>query len=87
MDCPAASAPSYHNPTFSTAIVLFIVFVFGRVRGLLDRESIRESVLESAGTVGTIYLILLGAELLKIFMSHAGVPQAAARAHECLCHL
>jgi TRAP-type C4-dicarboxylate transport system permease large subunit len=35
-------------------------------------------LLETARTSGMIFLILLGAELLKIFMARAGVPQAAA---------
>ena len=39
----------------------------------------RYSLLQTAQTSGMIYLILLGAELLKIFMSRGGVPQAAAR--------
>ena len=38
----------------------------------------RDGLLETARTSGMIFLILLGAELLKIFMSRAGVPQAAA---------
>ena len=37
-----------------------------------------DALLETARTSGMIFLILLGAELLKIFMSRAGVPQAAA---------
>ena len=44
----------------------------------MSLADIRDAVLETAGTSGMIYLILLGAELLKIFMSRAGVPQAAA---------
>jgi TRAP-type C4-dicarboxylate transport system permease large subunit len=36
-------------------------------------------LLETASTTGMIYLILLGAELLKIFMSRGGVPQATAQ--------
>ena len=37
-----------------------------------------KSILETARTTGMIYLILLGASLLTIFMSRAGVPQATA---------
>ena len=37
-----------------------------------------EALLETARTTGMIFLILLGAELLKIFMARAGVPQATA---------
>src|SRR3546814_5382899 len=40
--------------------------------------ALRDSLLETAKTSGMIYLILLGAEMLKIFMSRAGVPQATA---------
>jgi TRAP-type C4-dicarboxylate transport system permease large subunit len=36
------------------------------------------SLKETAGTTGMIYLIILGAELMKIFMSRIGLPQAAA---------
>ena len=43
-----------------------------RCRGIV------EALLETARTSGMIFLILLGAELLKIFMARAGVPQAAA---------
>jgi TRAP-type C4-dicarboxylate transport system permease large subunit len=38
----------------------------------------REALKETAGTTGMIYLILLGAELMKIFMSRIGLPQATA---------
>ncbi|MFS4437691.1 TRAP transporter large permease [Paracoccaceae bacterium GXU_MW_L88] len=68
----------FYNPTPAAAIGVFLVAIFGFVRGKLGRSDIRESFLETAGTTGMIYLILLGAELLKIFMSRAGVPQAAA---------
>lgn len=36
------------------------------------------SLKETARTTGMIYLILLGAELMKIFMSRIGLPQATA---------
>ncbi|WP_273071833.1 TRAP transporter large permease [Thioclava marina] len=67
-----------YNPTPAAAIGVFAVFVYGLARGLMSREALRSSIFETAGTTGMIYLILLGAELLKIFMSRAGVPQAAA---------
>src|SRR3546814_1755140 len=41
-------------------------------------SALRESLLETAMTIGMIFLLLLGAEMLKIFMSRAGVPQATA---------
>lgn len=68
----------FYNPTPAAAIGVFVVFVFGILRGQLDLPKLTASVRETASTTGMIYLILLGAELLKIFMSRAGVPQAAA---------
>ena len=38
----------------------------------------RDALLDTARTTGMIYLILLGAEMMKIFMSRGGVPQAIA---------
>lgn len=67
-----------YNPTPAAAIGVFAVYVYGLFRGSLPLRILREAALETAGTTGMIYLILLGAELLKIFMSRAGVPQAAA---------
>ncbi len=67
-----------YNPTPAAAIGVFAVFVYGLFRRMMTPTALREAVLETAGTTGMIYLILLGAELLKIFMSRAGVPQAAA---------
>ncbi len=67
-----------YNPTPAAAIGVFAVFVFGLIRGQMSLRDLRDSVLETAATSGMIYLILLGAELLKIFMSRARVPQAAA---------
>ena len=66
------------NPTPAAAIGAFVVGVFGFVSRRFKLSDLRESLLETARTTGMIYLILLGAEMLKIFMSRAGAPQAAA---------
>ena len=66
------------NPTPAAAIGAFVVGVFGFVSRRFKLSDLRESFLETARTTGMIYLILLGAEMLKIFMSRAGAPQAAA---------
>ncbi|MCE8459323.1 TRAP transporter large permease subunit, partial [Rhodovulum sulfidophilum] len=55
-----------------------LVWAYGTLRGRLGLGALRASVLETAATSGMIYLILLGAELMKIFMSRAGLPQAGA---------
>jgi tripartite ATP-independent transporter DctM subunit len=67
-----------YNPTAAAAIGVFLVAIFGLVMRRLSIRGIGESLLETARTSGMIFLILLGAELLKIFMARAGVPQAAA---------
>ncbi len=67
-----------YNPTPAAAIGVFMVALYGfPTRRLTLRASV-QALLETARTTGMIFLILLGAELLKIFMARAGVPQAAA---------
>ena len=67
-----------YNPTPAGAIGVFLVAVYGFARRRLTRRATVEALLETARTTGMIYLILLGAALLSIFMARAGVPQAAA---------
>ena len=65
------------NPTPAAAAGVFLVGVLGIYRGLIKIPQLKVALLETAKTSGMIYLILLGAEMLKIFMSRGGVPQAA----------
>ena len=65
------------NPTPAAAAGVFLVGVLGIYRGLIKFPQLKAALLETAKTSGMIYLILLGAEMLKIFMSRGGVPQAA----------
>jgi tripartite ATP-independent transporter DctM subunit len=68
----------FYNPTPAAAIGVFLVALHGYgLRRLSFKDSV-ESLLVTARTTGMIYLILLGAALLSIFMSRAGVPQAVA---------
>lgn len=67
-----------YGPTAAAAIGVVLVLAYGAVRRRLTVAGLRDGLLETARTSGMIFLILLGAELLKIFMSRAGVPQAAA---------
>ena len=69
----------FFNPTPAAAIGVFLVTLYGVVHGGVRWREIRYSLLQTAQTSGMIYLVLFGAELLKIFMSRGGVPQAAAR--------
>ena len=68
----------FFNPTPAAAIGVILVALFGLLRGKLTIKTSREALLETARTSGMIYLILLGAELLKVFMSRGGVPQSMA---------
>jgi tripartite ATP-independent transporter DctM subunit len=68
----------YFNPTPAGAIGVFLVALHGYgLRRLSLADSI-DALLETARTTAFVYLILLGAALLSIFMSRAGVPQAVA---------
>lgn len=68
----------FYNPTPAAAVGVALVAVYGSLRRGVGLKDYRWALLETAKTTGMIYLILLGAELLKIFMSRGGVPQAAA---------
>jgi tripartite ATP-independent transporter DctM subunit len=67
-----------YNPTPAAAIGVFLVAAHGYALRRLSWKHSIEAVLETARTTGMIYLILLGAAFLSIFMSRAGVPQAVA---------
>ncbi len=68
----------FFNPTPAAAIGVFLVLVYGMAMRLIGLVELRDSLLSTAKTSGMIYLIMLGAEMLEIFMSRGGVPQAAA---------
>lgn len=68
----------FYNPTPAAAVGVFLVMVFGLIQRNLSLDDMVEALKETAATSGMIYLILLGAELLKIFMSRIGLPQETA---------
>jgi len=68
----------FFNPTPAAAIGVTLVLLYGVVTGNVGIKETKDALLETAKTTGMIYLILLGAEMLKIFMSRGGVPQAVA---------
>ncbi|MCB1436788.1 MAG: TRAP transporter large permease [Rhodobiaceae bacterium] len=70
----------FFNPTPAAAVGAVLVWVFGIVRKQLNWAGMKSALLETCQTTAMIFLILLGAELLKIFMSRGGVPIAAAEA-------
>jgi tripartite ATP-independent transporter DctM subunit len=67
-----------YNPTPAAAVGVFLVAVYGYLKGAIRLPQLKTSLYDTAKTTGMVYLILLGAEMLKIFMSRGGVPQAAA---------
>jgi tripartite ATP-independent transporter DctM subunit len=67
-----------YNPTPAASVGVALVWIYGVARGELRLPQMVEALKETAGTSGMIYLILLGAELMKIFMSRIGLPQATA---------
>ena len=68
----------FFNPTPAAAVGVFLVTVFGLLRGVIRWPQLRDALLDTAKTSGMIYLILFGAQILNIFMARGGVPQAAA---------
>jgi TRAP-type C4-dicarboxylate transport system permease large subunit len=68
----------FFNPTPAAAIGVFLVWVYRLARGCLGFSPMIAALKATARTSGMIYLILLGAELMKIFMSRIGLPQQAA---------
>ncbi|MCO5119294.1 MAG: TRAP transporter large permease [Burkholderiaceae bacterium] len=66
------------NPTPAAAIGVVLVLLLGIHRRRIGLAEMRQTLYDTASTTGMIFLILLGAEMLKIFMSRGGVPQAAA---------
>lgn len=68
----------FFNPTPAAAVGVVLVLVYGIATRTVDWPGLRAALLDTARTTGMIYLILLGAQMLNIFMARGGVPQAAA---------
>ena len=68
----------FFNPTPAASLGVGLVLIIGYVTKKLNLTQLKEALLETAGLSGMIYLILLGAELMKIYMSRTGLPQALA---------
>lgn len=68
----------FFNPTPAAAVGVALVWIYGIFTRTIGIRELMDSLKETAGTTGMIYLILLGAELMKIFMSRIGLPQATA---------
>ena len=66
------------NPTPAASLGVCLVILTGCINQKLNLKELKEALLETASLSGMIYLILLGAELMKIYMSRIGLPQAIA---------
>ncbi|GGB60020.1 C4-dicarboxylate ABC transporter permease [Roseibium aquae] len=68
----------FYNPTPAAAVGVALVGLYGAITRQIRIGDLVDSLKETAGTTGMIYLILLGAELMKIYMSRIGLPQETA---------
>ncbi|WP_353471933.1 TRAP transporter large permease [Salipiger sp. H15] len=68
----------FFNPTPAAAVGVFLVWLYGLVKRRVGLAEMVTALKSTARTSGMIYVILLGAELMKIFMSRIGLPQQAA---------
>ncbi|MEM8569566.1 MAG: TRAP transporter large permease [Pseudomonadota bacterium] len=69
----------FYNPTPAAAVGVVLVWGYGAAMRRIRLAEVLDSLKETAGTTGMIYLILLGAELVKIFMTRIGLPQETAQ--------
>ncbi len=67
-----------YSPTAAAAVGVVMVVIYGVSRGRLQFRGFVDALGETARTTGMIFLILFGAELLKVFLARIGAPQAAA---------
>jgi len=68
----------FYNPTPAASVGVFLVALYGLVTRSLTRAACLRALQETAGTTGMIYLILLGAELMKVFFARIEMPQQTA---------
>ena len=68
----------FFNPTPAAAVGVVLVLAYGLGSGAIRWTALNAALLDTAKTTGMIFLILLGAQMLNIFMARGGVPQAAA---------
>jgi len=70
------------TPTPAAGVGVFAILLYGlllRFRGEgLSGSGLKDSLLDTAVTSGMIYFILFGAEVLKSFLTRAGLPAALA---------
>jgi tripartite ATP-independent transporter DctM subunit len=70
----------FFSPTEGAGVGAVGALLFAIARRYIDRASLRDAVHETAGTVGMIFLILIGAVLFNAFLETSKLP--AVLAHE-----
>lgn len=70
----------WFTPTPAAAIGVLLTALYGFAGRKLTLPKIKSAFLETASSTAMIYLILFGAELMKILMARSGLPAAAAEA-------
>jgi tripartite ATP-independent transporter DctM subunit len=68
----------FYAPTQAAAVGVGAVGLYALALGRLKRGDLRAALIETATTTGMILLILLGAEMMKIFLARVRLPQMAA---------
>ncbi len=66
------------NPTPAASMGVFLVGIYGIITGRLNWQGCIHALKQTVATSGMIYLILLGAEILSIYMSRIALPQHLA---------
>ena len=67
------------TPTEAAAVGAFGTGMLALTKGSLSWTAFRRSLLDTAVTTGMIFLIILGAELINVFLALTRLPQAAAQ--------
>ncbi len=68
----------YYNPTPAASVGVFLVALYGVATRSLNWNAGLRALKDTARTTGMIYLILLGAELMKVFFARIEMPQRTA---------
>ena len=67
------------SPMEAAGVGAFLALLLALVRGALDRETVGEVVRTTLQASGTVFLILIGAYVFKVFLALTDVPLVAAR--------
>jgi tripartite ATP-independent transporter DctM subunit len=67
------------SPTEGAGVGAIGALLFAIARRYVSRQSLAEAVHETAGTVGMIFLILIGATLFNVFLETSKLPAVLAR--------